>query len=75
MIDRIQKVQNSAARSITRNEKFDHITPVMKELHVFPLTNVSFTRYFLLLIRLNSHAPSYIGDILQPLKSTMNLPS
>ena len=38
MIDRTQKVQNSAARSITRNEKLDHITPVMKKLHCL-LTN------------------------------------
>ena len=46
MIDRLQNVQNSAARLITRNKKFDHITPVMKELPGFPSINVSFTRYF-----------------------------
>ncbi len=29
MIDRLQNVQNSAARLITKHKKFDHITPVM----------------------------------------------
>ena len=36
MIDRLQNVQNSAARLITRNKKFDDVTPVMKELHWLP---------------------------------------
>ena len=46
MIDRLQNVQNSAARLITRNKKIDHITPVMRSCTGFPSINVSFTRYF-----------------------------
>ncbi|KAK2175316.1 hypothetical protein NP493_722g01000 [Ridgeia piscesae] len=30
---RLQRVQNNAARLITRSSKHDHITPVLKELH------------------------------------------
>ena len=75
-IDRLQKVQNSAARLITRNKKFDHITPVMKELHWLPISQRIVYKILLITCKaLNSCAPIYIGDMLQPLKSTMNLRS
>ena len=75
-IDRLQKVQNSAARLITRNKKFDHITPVMKELHWLPINQRIVYKILLITYKaLNRCAPSYIGDMLQPLKSTMNLRS
>jgi hypothetical protein len=32
-LDRIQAVQNAAARLVTRSRKFDHVTPVLKNLH------------------------------------------
>ena len=32
-ISRIQKLQNSLARAVTKTHKFDHITPVLKSLH------------------------------------------
>ncbi len=38
MIDRLQNVQNSAARLITKHKKFDHIIPeLMKKLHWLPV--------------------------------------
>jgi hypothetical protein len=33
LFDRLQNVQNSAARIITGSRKYDHITPVLKQLH------------------------------------------
>ena len=30
---RLQSIQNTAARVVTRTRKFDHITPVLKRLH------------------------------------------
>ncbi|KAI0214517.1 putative RNA-directed DNA polymerase from transposon BS [Lamellibrachia satsuma] len=34
---RLQRVQNNAARLITRTSKHDHITPALKELHWLPV--------------------------------------
>ena len=76
MIDRLQNVQNSAARLIARRRKFYHITPVMKELHWLPVSQRIIYKILLITYKaLNGLAPSYIRDMLQPLKSTMNLRS
>ena len=76
MIDRLQNVQNSAARLIARRRKFDHITPVMKELHWLPVSQRIIYKILLITYKaLNGLAPSYIRDMLQPLKSTINLRS
>ena len=36
-IPRLQKVQNFAARIVTGARKYDHITPILKELHWSPV--------------------------------------
>ena len=36
-IDKLQRVQNSAARLISGLRRTDHTTPVMKELHWLPV--------------------------------------
>ena len=33
----LQSVQNAAARLITHSKKYDHITPILKELHWLPV--------------------------------------
>ncbi|XP_068729056.1 uncharacterized protein [Montipora capricornis] len=37
LVDRLQHVQNSAARVVTFTGKFDHITPVLIDLHWLPV--------------------------------------
>ncbi|XP_030845633.1 uncharacterized protein LOC115925755 [Strongylocentrotus purpuratus] len=37
LIKRLQKVQNSAARLVTRSKLSDHITPVLEDLHWLPV--------------------------------------
>ena len=37
LMDGLQKIQNTAARIISRTRKFDHITPVMQNLHWLPV--------------------------------------
>jgi len=32
-INRLQHIQNSLARAVTRTSKYSHITPVLKSLH------------------------------------------
>ena len=36
-LNRLQRIQNSAARLVSRTNKNDHITPVLKELHWLPI--------------------------------------
>ena len=38
LIERVQNVQNSTARMITRGRKYEHITPVLKQLHWLPVS-------------------------------------
>ena len=37
-LDRLQKVQNAAARVISQIAEFDHITPALIDLHWLPVT-------------------------------------
>ena len=37
LIDRLQAVQNCAARFVTPSRKHDHITPIFKQLHWLPM--------------------------------------
>ena len=37
-LDKLQRVQNAAARCILGIRKFDHITPALKQLHWLPCT-------------------------------------
>ena len=37
-IQKLQRVQNSLARAITQTSKYQHITPVLKDLHWLPIT-------------------------------------
>ncbi len=63
MIDRLQNVQNSAARLITKHKKFDHITP-MKKLHCLPVNQRIVYKILLITYKaLNGLAPSYIRDM------------
>ena len=37
IINKLQRVQNAAARLISNTTRFDHISPVMKDLHWLPV--------------------------------------
>ena len=38
LVDRLQKVQNNAAKLVMKKSKRDHVTPLLKELHWLPVT-------------------------------------
>ena len=64
-IDRLQKVQNAAARVIFRIAKFDHITPALIDLHWLPVSfRVQFKLLLLVYKALHNQSPSYINDLL-----------
>ena len=64
-LDRLQKVQNAAARVTFQIAKFDHITPALIDLHWLPVTfRVQFKLLLFVYKSLHNQSPSYIKDLL-----------
>ncbi len=64
---KLQAVQNTAARLISQTLKYDHVTPILKELHWLPVAGHYRSIYKILLITfkcLHGLAPSYLIDLL-----------
>ena len=73
LIDRLQNVQNAAARIITRTKKYDHTKPVLKQLHWLPVNQRINNEILLLTYKaLNGLAPSYISELLEPYTPARN---
>ena len=65
MISSLQSVQNTAARIVTLTKKFDHITPVLIQLHWLPVHfRIIFKVLLLVYKALNGMAPLYITELL-----------
>lgn len=76
IISKLQRVQNTAARLITRKRKFDSITPVLISLHWLPIHYRC--QYKLLLYVYNAQhgkAPSYLQNLITPYKPSRSLRS
>ena len=76
LLAKLQRVQNSAARLISRSRKRDHITPVLRELHWLPVEYRP--RYKVLIYTyqaLLGTAPSYICDLVEKHQPTRPLRS
>ena len=74
LIDRLQAVQNCAARPVTRSRKHDHITPILKQLHWLPVySRIKYKVRLLTFKALHGLAPSYITEMLQPYKQSRSL--
>ena len=76
-IRQLQLIQNSAARVLTKINKLDHITPVLKSLHWLPVCQrIDFKILLLVYKALNGLGPKYISDLLpryeppRPLRSS-----
>jgi hypothetical protein len=78
LIHKIQLVQNAAARVVTQTRKFDHISPVLYDLHWLPVVHRIHYKVLLMVFKaLSGLAPQYLADMieLQPhtrLRSTSN---
>ena len=65
LIQKLQCIQNCAARLVTGQPKFAHVTPILKELHWLPIEQrVAFKVLLLAYKGLNGLAPKYISDML-----------
>ena len=64
-LNKLQRVQNAAARLICNVSRFDHITPTLKDSHWLP---VKFRIYFKILLivfkALHGLAPEYISELI-----------
>ncbi len=65
LINKLQLVQNTAARVLTRNRKYDHISPVLSTLHWFPIKHCIHFKILLITYKsLTGLAPQYLSDLL-----------
>ena len=62
-LKKLQYVQYTAARIVTQTRKFDHITPVLLDLHWLPVSyRIVFKILLLVFKSLNNLSPSYLAD-------------
>ena len=70
-IDKIQRVQNAAARLIFKKPKFCHITPVLSQLHWLPIKyRIEFKILLMTFKAIHGMAPNYICKLISWRKST-----
>ena len=75
-INRLQRVQNIAARVVSRCSKYDHITPILKSLHWLPVKMRILFKIILLAYKcVNGLTPEYMCDLLIPYKQERSLRS
>ena len=75
-ISPLQRIQNMAARLITKTRKYEHITPILRSLHWLPiLTRIQFKILLLVFKIKHGYAPSYLNDLLKPIVPSRSLRS
>ena len=63
LLTKLQSVQNAAARFVTMSWKFDHITPVLRDLHWLPVRRrINFKVATLVYKCLHGFAPPYLAE-------------
>ena len=75
-LDRLQKIQNTAARIVSRQKGRDHISPVLKDLHWLPIRQrIDHKILSLTFSCLNGLAPEYLSESIPRHISTRSLRS
>ena len=75
-LNKLQRIQNMAARVVTLTRKRDHITPVMYELHCLPIhARIVFKLLLLTYKALNGQAPAYISELISDYQPNRTLRS
>ena len=65
LTDRLQKLQNRAARILTYTRKYDHISPILKSLHWLPVEKRIIFKVLVITFKaLHGLAPSYLSELL-----------
>ena len=73
VLRRLQLVQNSLCRVVTRSCKFSHITPQLKKLHWLPVRyRVQYKIGLITYKIINQGQPVYLRELIQPYSSSRN---
>ena len=76
VMKKMQNVQNTAARIVTRTSRYSHITPVLKELHWLPVQyRVQYKTLTTTYKALHGQSPEYIQNMLKVYSPQRNLRS
>jgi len=74
LTNRLQLVQNYAARLVTRTHKREHITTVLFQLHWLPVRFRSFNKIMFHTFKvLNGTSPLYLSDVWQMFKINLKI--
>lgn len=72
----LQLVQNAAARLLTRTNRREHITPILKSLHWLPIEfRIKFKILLITYKAIKGMAPSYLQDVIVPYQPNRTLRS
>ncbi len=74
-INKLQIVQNAAARVLTRSRKYYHITPILQSLHCPIKFHIIYKILLLAYKALNDLAPAYLTNLLSRYSPTRSLRS
>ena len=71
LVQRLQAVQNAAARLVSGTRRSEHITPVLRQLHWLPVRQrIEFKMAVLVYKALNGFSPQYLADDCQLITTT-----
>ena len=75
-LNRIQSLQNYAARILLKKSKYDHVKPLLQELHWLPVRfRIDYKIAILVFKCLNNLAPVYIKNLIESYQPSRNLRS
>ena len=75
-LDRLQKIQNHAAKVVLKKKKSDHVTPLLFELHWLPVKQrITYKIAVMCFKFFNGTAPPYFSELINPYVSSRNLRS
>ena len=75
-IAKLQRIQNSAARLVSKLPRQEHITPTLQELHWLPVSQrIQYKVIILTFKALHQLCPSYISELVTPYIPTRSLRS
>jgi len=75
-INRLQRIQNSAVCIVTNTRKYDHITPILQNLHRLPVRQRIHFKILLITYKsVNDMAPEYLCELVSIRKSSRKLGS
>ena len=64
VVQKLQRIQNTAARLVVKAKRTDHTSPILQQLHRLPVSErISFMILLLTNKTVNGYAPSYFEDL------------